>query len=107
MFLRLFPRNQEYRSGSDVPHGSGLAPYARIVNRNPAYCSRALHDVSSRRDHAIDAEALHSAALIRAATQDSAHIVTVRLQALPDWTLQAFPTCCLLSQRYVAFLGIA
>jgi len=26
MFLRLFPRNEEYRNGSDVPRGSGLAP---------------------------------------------------------------------------------
>jgi hypothetical protein len=26
MLLRLFPRNRECRSGSDVPRGSGLAP---------------------------------------------------------------------------------
>ena len=33
MFLRLFPRNQEYRSGSDVPLGRGLAPLVGTVNR--------------------------------------------------------------------------
>src|SRR5690349_19572528 len=30
MFLRLFPRNEKYRSGSDVPRGSGLAPFGII-----------------------------------------------------------------------------
>jgi hypothetical protein len=28
MFLRLFPQNDQYRSGSDVPRGRGLAPFA-------------------------------------------------------------------------------
>jgi hypothetical protein len=51
MFLRLFPRNEEYRSGSDVPRGTrvGTLPLKRgkVLDR-PERSSQLLH-ISGKR----------------------------------------------------------